>query len=129
MERYGTQRLYFLTLPWLKPGGSGSPPATSCLCQRRYSDGTEILDGVCLHLAVAAMRRLRADVGAAVHVSVDPRAAARTPKAAPAWRGGLDVPTHTTLSGGLRFIDPRNDDAQPRRLLGQVAADLSMGPL
>src|SRR5262249_42056257 len=45
------------------------------------------------------------------------------------WQGGLDVPTYTTRSGGLRFIYPLNDDAQPRRLLGQVAADLSMGPL
>src|SRR5262245_52287081 len=118
-----------LTLPRLKPGGSGSTPATSGPCQGRYSDRSEILDGVGLDLAVATVRRFRADVVRPVHVPMHPRAAACTPKPASARRGGLDVPTHTTRSGGIRFVDPLHADPQPRRLLVEVADDLPMRPL
>jgi hypothetical protein len=54
------------------------------------------------------MRRLGADVVRPVHVPVHPRAAAR------ARRGGLDVPTVTTGSRRVRFIDPLHHHPQPR---------------
>src|SRR5215467_10198751 len=119
-------RTLIQTLPRLKPGGSGSPPATSGPCQGRYSDGTEILDGVGLHLAVAAIDGPGADGVGPIHVPMHPRAAAQAPKAAPARRGRLDVPTHTTRSGGIRLVDPLDHHPQPRRLLGEIAGDLSM---
>ncbi len=121
--------ILLLTLPRLKPGGSGSSPATSGPCQGRYSDGAEILDGIGLHRAVAAIRRPRADVGAAVHIPMHPRAAAQTPKAAPARRGRLDVPTVTTGSRRVRLVDPLYRDPQARGLLGKRAGELPMRPL
>ena len=55
-------------------------------CQGRYSDGTEILDGVGLHLAVAPVRRFGADVVRPVHVSVPPRRSPDTESGARAAR-------------------------------------------
>src|SRR5690348_1576247 len=75
------------------------------------------------------MRRLRADVVRPVHVSVHPRAAARTPKAAPARRGRLDVPTHTTRSRRIRLVDPFDGDALSRGRLTEVPCELPMRPL
>src|SRR5262245_43539456 len=62
----------WLTLPRLKPGGSGSPPATCGPCPGRYSDRAEIRDGVRLDLAVDAIHRFGADVARPIHVPVDP---------------------------------------------------------
>src|SRR5262245_56754610 len=58
-----------------------------------------------------------------------PRAAAQTPKPAPARRGGLDLPSHTTNSRRIRLVDPLDRDAPSRRLLGQIACELPMRPL
>src|SRR5262245_48762111 len=59
---------------------------------------------------------------------MDPRAAARAPKAPPARRGGLDAPTVATGSGRLALVDPVDTDAPPRRLLPHIAGELPMRP-
>jgi hypothetical protein len=46
-----------------------------------------------------------------------------------ARRGRLDVPTLTTRSGGICFVDPLHADPQSRRLLAEVAGELPMRPL
>src|SRR5262245_66674255 len=75
------------------------------------------------------MRRLRAAVARPIHIPLHPRAAARTPKAAPARRGGLDRPTHTTGFAGIRLVNPLHRHAHTRHLPGEGADELSMGPL
>ena len=113
--------------PPAKAGRFSVALATCGPCPERSSDRAEIRDGVRLHLAVDAMRRLRADSGAAVHVSVDPRAAAGTPQASTAWRGGLDAPTLTTRSGGIRLVDPLHAGPQPRRVSARERVNCPWG--
>ena len=82
-----------------------------------------------LHLAIDAMRRLRADIGAAIHIPMQPRAAARTPKAASARRGRLDMPTVTAGLRRIRLVNPLDYHAQLRHLLAEGAGELSVRPL
>ena len=118
-----------LTLPHLEPGGAGSTPATCGPCPGRSADRSELRDGVGLRLAVATVHRFRADGGPAAHIPVRPRPAAQPPLAAPARRGGLDVPTVTTGSRRIRLVDPLDHHADTRRLLALVAGKLPVRPL
>jgi hypothetical protein len=98
-------------------------------CPGRSSDGTEILHGVGLDLAVDAVRRFGAAVARSVHVPMHPHAAAQTPKPASARRGRLDMPTVTAGLRRIRLVNPLDYHAQLRHLLAEGAGELSVRPL
>ena len=113
--------------PPAKAGRFSVALATCGPCPERSSDRAEIRDGVRLHLAVDAMRCFRADGGAAVHVSVHPRATAQTPQAAPARRGGLDMSTVAAGLRRIRLVDPLHAGPQPRRVSARERVNCPWG--
>src|SRR5262249_30534643 len=68
-------------------------------------------------------------IGAAIDIPVHPRATTQTPKAAPARRGGLDMPTVAAGPCRIRLVNPLHGDAQLRRLLAEIPSELPMRPL
>ena len=88
------------------------------------------MHGACnLDGSQVAGNTLGADVGGAVGVPVDARTTAGAAKHAPPWCGSVTMTTRTTSTGGEGFIVQGDAHLESGRLLRQVAAELTVGPL
>ena len=98
-------------------------------CRRSDDDGSPIHTGANGEAAKAPEHLPGNDVGGAVGVPMHDHTTAGAAQHAPSWCRRMTMAAGGAGAGGVRLICEGDAHSQAEGLLGQVAAELAVGPL